>query len=179
MSEAAVLFEALKQLTDQVKAMAEKNGGGQKKWDTLDKYRNLKMFDGKPQDFEEWNVKFRSRVSAGDRRVGQLMKAIESECTEEELAKGKFQQLAPEFDTQDEVFIMESSASMFNVLLNLTTGEANAVVRRSSGHGWLAWKRLTSSLNPRTLASGIKAISAVLMPPKVNQAMKADHCLDE
>ena len=69
MSEAAALFEALKQLTDQVKAMAEKNGGGQKKWDTLDKYRNLKMFDGKPQDFEEWNVKFRSLVTAGDHRV--------------------------------------------------------------------------------------------------------------
>ena len=74
---------------------------------------------------------------------------------------------------------METSAQMYNLLLNLTTGEANAVVRRSLGMGWLAWKRIMSSLNPRTLASGIKAISAVLTPAKVSQAVKADHCLDE
>lgn len=181
MSEAAVLFEALRALTEQVKMMAEKNGGGGggKRWDNVEKYKNLKLFEGKQQEFEEWNVKFRSLVSASDTRVGKLMKAIEAECTEEELAKGKFTQLEPEFNSSDEGFIMESSAGMFNILLNITTGEANAVVRRSLGMGWLAWKRLTSSLNPRTLASGVKAISAVLTPPKVTQAMKADHCLDE
>ena len=175
MSEAAAMFEALRVLTEQVKMMAEKNPSGKKKWDSLDKYKNLKLFDGKQQDFEEWNVKFRSLVCAGDHRVGQLMSVIESECTEDELAKGKFQQC----DETDETFIMESSAAMFNVLLNITTGEANAVVRRSLGKRWLAWKRLTSSLNPRTLASSIKAIAAVLTPPKVTQAMKADHSLDE
>ena len=179
MAEAAAMYEAIRMLTEQVKAMSEKGGGGGKKWDNLDKYKNLKQFDGKQQDFEEWNVKFRSLVSAGDRKVGQLMSAIEKECTEDELAKGKFNQLEPEFSSEDETLISESSAGMFNLLLNITTGEANAMVRRSLGMGWLAWKRLTSSLNPRTLASGIKAISAVLTPPKVTQAMKADHCLDE
>ena len=179
MSEAAAMFEALRVLTEQVKVMAEKNQGGGKKWDNLDRYKNLKQFDGKQQEFEEWNVKFRSLVSAGDRKVGQLMSAIEKECTEDELAKGKFNQLEPEFGREDEALISESSAGMFNLLLNITTGEANAMVRRSLGMGWLAWKRITSSLNPRTLASGIKAISAVLTPPKVSQAMKADHCLDE
>ena len=63
MSEAAVLFEALRVLTEQVKVMAERNPSGNKKWDNLDKYKNLKQFDGKQQDFEEWNVKFRSLVS--------------------------------------------------------------------------------------------------------------------
>ena len=179
MSEAAAMFEALRVLTEQVKVMAEKNQQGGKKWDNLDKYKNLKQFDGKQQEFEEWNIKFRSLVTAGDRKVGQLMSAIEKECTEDELAKGKFNQLEPEFGREDETLISESSAGMFNLLLNITTGEANAMVRRSLGMGWLAWKRITSSLNPRTLASGIKAISAVLTPPKVSQAMKADHCLDE
>jgi hypothetical protein len=179
MSEAAVVFEALRLLTEQVKVMAERNQGGNKKWDNLDRYKNLKQFDGKQQDFEEWNVKFRSLICAGDRRVGQLMKSIETECSEDELAKGKFNQLEPEFSERDETFIAESPAGMFDVLLNITTGEANAMVRRSSGMGWLAWKRLTSSLNPRTLASGIKAISAVLTPPKVIHSMKADHSLDE
>ena len=36
-----------------------------------------------------------------------------------------------------------------------------------------------SSLNPRTLASRVKAISAVLAPPRVSQANKADLTLDE
>ena len=165
-------------LTEQVKAMSERSQGG-RKWDHLENYKNLKLFDGKQHDFEEWNMKFRSIVCAGDRSVGKLMKAVESECTEDELAKGKFLQLVPEFDQKDEAFILETSATMFNVLLNVTTGEANAVVRRSNGMGWLAWKRLMSSLNPRTLASGIKAISAVLTPQKVSNALKADHALDE
>jgi hypothetical protein len=56
----------------------------------------------------------------------------------------------------------------------MTTGEANAMVRRCQGQGWLAWKKLTASLNPRTLASGIKKISAVLSPGKISQAAKAD-----
>ena len=43
----------------------------------------------------------------------------------------------------------------------------------------MAWKRLTSPLHPRTLASGIKAISAALNPTKVSQVSKADQALDE
>ena len=104
---------------------------------------------------------------------------VEKERTEEELVKGKFGQRKPEVDELDAEFIMESSAEMFNLPLNLTTGEANAMARRSLGMGWLAWKRTTSSLNPRTLASGVKATAAALMPPKVAQATKADQSLDE
>ena len=74
---------------------------------------------------------------------------------------------------------MESSAKLYNVLLNKTIGEANAVVRRTTTDGILGWKRLVSTLNPRTLASGIKAISAAINPPKVTQSMKADHIMDE
>ena len=96
-SEVAALFDALRILTEQVKTIAEKGGGG-KNWDHTDRYKNIKLFDGKQQDFEEWNVKFRSLINAGNSRVGKLMKAIESECTEDELAKGKFLQLVPEFD---------------------------------------------------------------------------------
>ena len=180
MTEVAALFSALQQLTTQVQMMAEKGGAGQgKRWDTPERYKNLKVFDGNLKDFEEWGVKFRSLVCAGDAKVGQLMKAVEHECTEDELVKNKYTQTAPEFDESDGPFILQTSAEMYNLLLNITTGEANAVVRRSLGLGWLAWKRLTSSLNPRTLASGIKAISAVLTPPRVTQAAKADQVLDE
>ena len=39
--------------------------------------------------------------------------------------------------------------------------------------------RLTSSLNPRTLASGVTAISVVLAPSRVLPANKADQTLDD
>ena len=169
-------------LTREIRALAEiarggGNGGG-RRWDHFDRYENLKVFDGNSKDFEEWNVKFRSLINDGNPKVGRLLKA-EHECSEGELAKNECDQLQPEFDERDLSFVDESSAEMFNLFLNITTGEANSVVRRGLGSGWLAWKRLTSSLNPRTLASGVKAISAVLAPPRVPQANKADQTLDE
>ena len=72
---------------------------------------------------------------------------MEAQGTEEELVK----ELTPEFGQDDAEFVVKTSAEMYHVLLNITTGEGNAVVRRSLAPGWLAWKRLTSSLNPRTL----------------------------
>ena len=171
MAEVAALFKELETLTQQVQAMAENargaGNGGDRQWVHLDRYKNLEVFDGNSKDFEEWNVKFQSLINAGDPKVGRLLKAVEHECSEEELAKNKYDQLQPEFDERDLSFVNESSAEMFNLLLNITTGEANSVVRRSLGSGWPAWKRLTSSLDPRTLASGVKAISAVLAPPMV------------
>ena len=145
----------------------------------LDRYKNLKVFDGNSKDFEEWNVTFRSLINAGDTKVGRLLTAVEQERSEEELAKNKYDQIQPEFDERDLNFVNESSAEMFNLLLSIPAGEANSAVRRSLGSRWLAWKRLTSSLNPRTLASRVKAISAVLAPPRVSQATKADRTLEE
>ena len=151
-----------------------------KSWDTLDRYRDLKTFDGSQREFEEWSVKLRSLIRAGSVRTGELLSAIETECSEEGLMKDKDQyaELFPKIDETEE-WIAETSAKLYNLLLNKTTGEANAVIRRTTTDGILGWKRLVSNLNPRTLASGIKAISGVLNPPKVMQASKADHIMDE
>ena len=183
-AEVAALYNAIALLTQQVQIMAEQGnqrggGGGGKSWDHYDRFKNLKIFSGDAKDFEEWSVKFRSLVAAADTRVNKLMKAVEADCTEEELEKGKYNELIPEFGQDDAEFIVKTAAEMYNVLLNITTGEANAVVRRSLGSGWLAWKRLTSSLNPRTLASGIKSISAALNPQRIATASKADAVVDE
>ena len=183
-AEVQALFNALAQLTEQVKAMADLNvnrgtASGGKKWDHPDKYKMMHLFDGDQKNFEEWSVKFRSIAKAGDVEVGRLMECVEADCTEEQLMINKYNELIPDFDKEHEPFIVQSGAEMYNLLLSMTTGDANAVVRRSLGSGWLAWKRLTSTMNPRTLASGIKAISQVLNPPKINQAVKADAILDE
>lgn len=96
------------------------------------------------------------------------------------MAQGVYNECEPEFDAETHrEFILHSSAEMYNLLLNITTGEANAMVRRCLGQGWLAWKTLTSSLNPRTLASGVNAISAVLSPNKITKSAKADHDIEQ
>ena len=180
-AEVTALYNAIAMLTQQVQIMAEQRSGGSggKPWDHYDRFKNLQVFSGDAKDFEEWSVKLGSLVAAADAKVHKLMKTVESDCSEEELVKGKYNELIPEFGQEDAEFIMKTSAEMYNVLLNITTGEANAVVRRSLGSGWLSWKRLTSSLNPRTLASGIKSISAALNPQRIATASKADAVVDE
>ena len=175
MAEVAALFSALEVLTNQVKSLAEQQQTrGGKPWYRVDHYRNIEVFSGDSKDYEEFATKLRSQIAAGNPKVSKLMACVEKDCSEEMLARGRYDEAEPEFDEEDADFIVQSSNEMFNLLLNMTTGEANAMVRRCQGQGWLAWKKLTASLNPRTLASGIKKISAVLSPGKITQTGKAD-----
>ena len=169
--EMTALFKELEVFTNQVNSLAQGGHGGGRSWDALERYRNLMMFNGDPKDSAEFATKFRSQVAAGvkKKKVEKLMRAVENECTEDRLTLNQFDEFKPEFDENDAEFVLTSSSEMFNLMLNLTASEANATVRRCQGLGWLAWKRLTSSLNPRTLASGIKAISAVLAPGKISR----------
>ena len=180
-TEVELLFQALQKLTEQVQSMAANQGGGgpKQRWDAVERYKNLKIFDGNSKDYEEFSTKLRSQVAAGDPRVERLMRVVETDCTEDMLAQGKYNECSPEFNEDHEEFIIMSASQMYNLLLIMTTGEANAMVRRCQGQGWLVWKKLTSSLNPRTLASGIKAISSVLSPGKIHQATKADNEIEQ
>ena len=119
--------------------LAQGSHGGGPSWDALERYRNLKMFNGDPKDYEEFATKFRSQVAAGDKKVERLMRAVETECTEDRLTVNQFDECKPEFDENDAQFVLTSSSEMFNLLLNLTTGEANATVRGCQGllDGWL------------------------------------------
>jgi hypothetical protein len=87
------LMQALQVLTNQVQAIAgqgEQRAGGGKRWDSLDRIKNLSVFDGSQKMLEEWSMKFRSLVKAGDVKVGRFMEAVEDSCTEEKLAMNKF-----------------------------------------------------------------------------------------
>ena len=76
------------------------------------------------------------------------------------VGEGLYKELNPDFTEGggDCDFIVKTSAEMYQCLLNITTGEANAVVCRSLGSGWL----------------GIKTISAALIPQRITMASKAD-----
>ena len=59
------------------------------------------MFNGDPKDYEEFATKFRSQVAAGDKKVERLMRAVETECTEDRLTHNQFDECKPEFDEND------------------------------------------------------------------------------
>ena len=103
-TEATALYNALAMLTQQVQIMAEQ--GSQ---------RGAK-------DLEEYSVKLRSLVAAADINVNKLMKSVEAACAEEQLAKGLYKELTPDFTEGDSDFIVKTSAEMYHVLLNITTG---------------------------------------------------------
>ena len=176
----AMMFEAIRQLTEQMKTMVEagRDGGGKlDKWDTLAKYKNIALFTGEAKMWDEFSTKFRSQVAAGARGVEELMKLVETEVTEKQAEEQDWGDLADGLCTVEQV--REVAVKLYNVLLSITTAEANAVVRRCRGNGLWAWKKLSTTLNPRTLASGVKAISQVLAPSKIANAAKADAAIED
>ena len=138
-----------------------------KDWADITSFRNVSVFGGESKGWEEFAEKLKSQVAATDVQEAKVLDEVESKIGEAELETDSYIEiLADEDFDKDGVF--QLSSKMHNLLLNLTTGEANAIVRRCRGrHGLLAWKKLCTSLNPRTLASGVKAISQAMNPPKI------------
>ena len=134
--------------------------GGQNNWDNLEKFKNIKQFAGEAKDWEEFATKFRSQAGANDTRVMGILEMVENEMKEGDLESLKeandFVLIATDRYSDD--LLLQTSQKLYNVLLSITTGEANAVVRRCRGNGMWAWKKLCTTLNPRTLATGIKMI---------------------
>jgi hypothetical protein len=164
--------EAAMNFSNQAKGVDSKRG----QWDQTDKYRNVKMFNGDSKDWDEFATKLRSQVAAGDGQAAEILDVVETEMKEEDLEAMDWTMLADERFSEDD--LKQVSERFHNLLLNLTTGEANAVVRRCRRNGLWAWKRLCTTLNPRTLASGVKAISAVLAPGKIACGAKADQAIE-
>ena len=53
------------------------------RWDSSDKFKNLKQFAGYPKDWEEFSTKFRSQVGAGCDKAAQTL-----ECSDTTLRMG-------------------------------------------------------------------------------------------
>ena len=173
------LVQCVKHMADNIAKLTENQHNNAMKnfgnWESADKFKNIKLFSGTQGDWEEFAAKFQSQVGAGNHKVVRIMKDVEK-MTEQDVDDEDWAQVADEEISED--MIKEMSPKLFSVLMNLTTGEANAAVRRCRGNGLLAWRRLSATLNPRTLASGVKMISNVLNPGKIANAAKADQAID-
>ncbi len=82
----------------------------------------------------------KSQVAASSVSVAKVLDHAETKVAGAELEDDQYPTLLVETGLGEDASILVSS-KMHNLLLNLTTGEANAVVRRCCGrHGLLAWK---------------------------------------
>ena len=160
-----VLTEAISKMTEaQTKMTEAQTQNSIDRWDSLDKYRTIKVFSGKPEEWDEFSRKLRNRIGAGNQSVLGLMDEAALEAAEKDIVDEDWDMLTN--SRLDNDTIGQMSHKLLDLLTGLTTGEANAVVARCQSNGLLAWRRLCTSLNPRTLASGVKAISVVLNPGK-------------
>ena len=62
---------------------------GQKNWDNMEKFKNLKQFAGEAKDWEEFATKFRSQAGANDIKVLGILDVIENELKEGDLEELK------------------------------------------------------------------------------------------
>ena len=127
-------------------------------------------------------MKFLGTIKAKSIVVHTILKAVEHHLTERELESDEYAASISLLDAgMPEAQEVESLSSKLHHLLgDLTIQEANARVRRCRGESdMLAWKRLTAIHNPKTLASGLKALMAVHNPPKICDIKKADIQIEE
>ena len=110
------------------------------------------------------------------------MRVVEHQVSEKALEGDNYAELvvAADVGMADTNEVLEVSAQLHHLLGDLRTGEAHAMVRRSRGeNGLLAWKKLTSNANPKTLASGLKCIDSVHNPPRIAEVRQMDICIEE
>ena len=113
-------------------------------WGNTEKYKNIKSFNGSMNEWEEFSRKFKSQAAAGSSDAAEILQSIEEEISEaeaekEDWSKGQTLHTDTEFS--------QISKKIYNLLMSLTTGEANASVRRCRGNGLRAWKIISSALN--------------------------------
>ena len=172
------VLNALAMITDNMHKMIEKDqnknksGGG---WDAIDRYRNVRPFSGSSGEWDEFSQKFKSQMAAGWGDAVEMLQSVEEDISEAEAESEDWSHGS----IHTEEMFGEVSKKVYNLLMNLTSGEANASVRRCRGNGLWAWKRISSALNPRTLASGVKILSLALNPNKINNTARAEAAIED
>ena len=137
MATADQLVEAMKFMADQVAILTQQQlklnnvnfGRKDKGWDNIGDFKNIKVFAGDSRDWEEFSMKLKSQVAAGSPKAAETLDWVETRMSEAELMEDGYAEKIADEDI-DESQVKEIGAKLHNVLLSLTTGEANAVVRR-------------------------------------------------
>lgn len=95
----AAMYQAIEALAHQVAEMASVRTGCHGKTgtrDSVERFRNVKVFPGGQEDYDEFATKLRSEIASGNHRVTQMVKVVEHDCAEERLIKNKLDECSPE-----------------------------------------------------------------------------------
>ena len=111
------------------KMMQEVTKPRNKHRDDINLFKNVKVFSGEPREWEEFANKMKGQISATMKDVCELMDFVETKMAESDLKADDYEKTI-----EDEYFmkgeeVTALSAKFHNLLLNLTTGDANGVVR--------------------------------------------------
>ena len=151
-SMAAELLQSRQDMLAVLTATDRKAEARGRQWEDADRFKACVGFSGKTSEWDEWSDRLLATVKARSVDAHGLMRLVEDRLTEKTIDGDDYAAILAALDVgtleSEEVELM--SAKLHLLLGNLTTGDAHAVVRRSrNSNGFLAWKRLTSSLNPK------------------------------
>ena len=121
------------QVMEALNKMMENQTSSSDKWDSIEKYKNIKLFSGKQEDWEEFARKTMGQNSAGRQAVVELMDEVALEATENDIMNEDWDVLTN--TALDNAVVSQISAKLHRLLSSLTTGEANAVVWRCQKNG--------------------------------------------
>ena len=153
-----------------------------RQWEDAERFKACVGFAGKAAEWDEWSDRLLGTVKSRSVEVYSMMRLVEHKITEKTLEGDDYAVMLAALDdgTLGPEDTEQMSAKLHLLLGNVTTGDAHAVVRRSlNGNGFLAWKRQTSTWNPKTLASGLKCINAAHNPPRIVDVRQIDVCVEE
>ena len=120
-------------------------------WDDLDRFKMTKPAGGQRSEWEEFYAKATGKIKARSLSTFSIMKYAENKMAGKELESDEYVLMFPgeEGVVTEPEEIEEASARLHRMVMEQTTADANAAVRRCRDeNGLLAWKRLCANQNP-------------------------------
>ena len=100
--------------------MMENQTSSSDKWDSIEKYKNIKLFSGKQDDWEEFSRKTMGQIGAGRQAVVELMDEAALEAKETDLMNEDWHVLTN--TALNNAVVGQISAKLHHFLSSLTTG---------------------------------------------------------
>ena len=167
----AMIAEAVEKALSAAAARKPRNDQLRKAFERIDKFEG----GGKSDNWKEWYYQFVVAAGAYDIKHGALLEIVEK--MEHDVTTTEDVELGLEKAQAD--WMHATKGEIFGVLIQLTTGEANLLVRNvQDRNGYVAWKRLFDRYNPRTPASLTASWREVIRPKKIKDMREASKIID-
>ena len=122
----------------------------------IPKFISCPQFNGKPENWEDFQFKFRRAIRS------------QSATAHAEMIKAEGSETVVNDDDIEVNASQETSACLFDILCQHVEGEALMIIKSVAGfHGFEAWRRLHRKYSPRTLARRLRLLMAVVNPGKI------------